>query len=248
VTPRIGITASLPFAADGSPGPDVLPYVRAVERSGGRAVLFPSDVERLEALLAAVDGVVLSGGSDVALERYGGQPFPEVQPPRLERDAFEFALVPRLCERSIPVLCVCRGLQVVNVALGGTLVEDLPRELGSNYRLHHQQVREDGQERTEIASDHVVSLDVESPLARLLGTRSFATNSMHHQAVRAVAPVLRAVGRTSDGVIEALDAGFAHPFFYAVQWHPEELEHDAVSLKLFGGLVRAAREAALERA
>ena len=248
MTPRLGITASVPFAADGSPGVDVLPYVRAVERSGGRAVLFPNDLERVEALLAGVDGIVLSGGADVAVERYGGQRFPEVQPPRLERDAFELALVPLLRERAIPVLFVCRGLQLLNVAFGGTLVEDLPRELGADYRLHHQQVREDGQERTEIAPEHVVALDAQSTLARLLGTRSFATNSMHHQAVRAVAPGLRAAGRTGDGVIEVLEAEFPHPFFYAVQWHPEELEHDAVSRKLFGGLVRAAREAALERA
>lgn len=247
MTPLVGITASAPFAPDGSPGADVLPYVRAVERSGARAVLFPNLLERLEELLAGVDAVVLSGGTDVALERYGGRPSPEVQPPRLERDAFEFALVPLLRERGIPVLCVCRGLQVVNVAFGGTLIEDLPRELGPDYRLHHQQVREDGQERTEIAPEHLVSLDRNSALATLLATRSFATNSMHHQAVRAVAPGLRVAGRTGDGVIEALDADFAHPFFHAVQWHPEELAHDAVSAKLFGGLVCAAREAALER-
>jgi putative glutamine amidotransferase len=148
----------------------------------------------------------------------------------------------------VPALFVCRGLQVLNVALGGTLVEDLPSELASRYTLQHQQVREDGRERTEVAPEHVVAVEAGSALARLLGTTSFATNSMHHQAVRAVAPGLRAVARTPDGVIEALDAEFEHPFFFAVQWHPEELLEDPVSRKLFGGLASAARQAALERA
>jgi putative glutamine amidotransferase len=226
----------------------VLPYVRAVERSGGRAVLFRNELASLEEQLAGVDGVVLSGGSDIAVECYGGRRLPQVQAPRPGRDAFEIALARLIRTRAIPVLCVCRGLQLVNVAFGGSLIEDLPHELGARYSLHHQQVREDGQERSDVAPEHVVRVAPESALARLLGTNSFATNSMHHQAVRAVAPGLRAVAWTADGVVEGLEAEFSHPFFHAVQWHPEELSHDAVSARLFDGLTRAARQAALERA
>lgn len=226
----------------------MLPYVRAVERSGGRAVLFVNDLGRLEEQVAGVAGIVLSGGTDIAVDCYGGRPLPEVQTPRSERDAFEIALVRLSRERAIPALCVCRGLQLANVAFGGTLIEHLPSELGSTYTLHHQQIGEDGRERSELAPGHVVRVEAESALARLLGATSFATNSMHHQAVRRVAPGLRSVARTADGVIEALDAEFAHPFFYAVQWHPEELPGEAVSVRLFEGLAAAARQAAFERA
>jgi putative glutamine amidotransferase len=222
--------------------------VRAVERSGARAVLLRNEPASLEEQLAGVDGIVLSGGADIAVERYAGRPFPEVQAPRPERDAFEIALAGLVRARAIPVLCVCRGLQLVNVAFGGTLIEDLPRELAARYTLHHQQVHEDGQERSELAPEHVVRVAPESALARLAGLNSFATNSMHHQAVRTVAPGLRAVAWTADGVVEGLDAEFPHPFFYAVQWHPEELPHEAVSARLFDGLASAARQAALERA
>jgi putative glutamine amidotransferase len=246
--PALGITSSVPFAPEGGPGAGVLPYVRAVERSGGRAVLFRNDLASLEEQLAGVDGVVLSGGVDIAVACYGGKPLPEVEAPLPERDAFEIALAGLLRARAIPVLCICRGLQLVNVAFGGTLIEDLPHELGARYTLHHQQVREDGQERSDVAPEHVVRVAAESAFVRLLGTSSFATNSMHHQAVRAVAPGLRAVAWTADGVVEALDAEFAHPFFHAVQWHPEELPQEAVSARLFDGLTSAARQAALERA
>jgi gamma-glutamyl-gamma-aminobutyrate hydrolase PuuD len=99
-------------------------------------------------------------------------------------------------------------------------------------------------ERTEHAPEHVVTLEPQSALARLVGATAFATNSLHHQAVREPAPALRVAGRTPDGVIEALDANFAHPFFFMVQWHPEELVGDPVSSALFEGLVRAAAGAA----
>jgi putative glutamine amidotransferase len=244
----IGITASVPFKPDGSLGDDIVPYVRAVERTGARAVPFRNELERLEEQLAGVQGVILSGGADVGVEHYGGRALAEVQQPRPDRDAFELALVPILRERGIPTLCVCRGLQLVNVALGGTLIEHLPHELGERYVLHHQQVHEDGEDRSEVVAEHLVRVEPESALARLLGTTAFATNSMHHQAVREPAPELRVVARTPDGVVEALDARFEHPFFFAVQWHPEELTDEAVSAKLFEGLVGAALQASLERA
>ncbi|HMD01965.1 MAG TPA: gamma-glutamyl-gamma-aminobutyrate hydrolase family protein, partial [Candidatus Baltobacteraceae bacterium] len=205
-------------------------------------------LESLAEQLAAIDGVVLSGGADIDVALYGGRALPAVQPPRRNRDAFEVGLIKLARARAIPTLCICRGLQLVNVAFGGTLIEDLPHEFGARYTLHHSQVHEDGQERCEIAPEHVVSVAPDSALARLLGTTTFATNSLHHQAVREVAPGFRAVARTADGVVEALDAEFAHPFFFAVQWHPEEIGGEPVSAKLFGGLTAAARQAALERA
>ena len=176
-------------------------------------MLFPEPLERLEALLAGVDAVVLSGGTDVALERYGGRPSPEVQPPRLERDAFEFALVPLLRERAIPVLCVCRGLQVVNVAFGGTLSKICRASSVRTTGCTISKCARTAKSAPRSLPNTWFRSTAQSALAALLGTRSFATNSMHHQAVRAVAPGLRVAGRTGDGVIEVLDADFAASVF-----------------------------------
>jgi putative glutamine amidotransferase len=241
--PKIGISSSHPQSENGAIHPDVLPYCEAVRRAGGEPVLLENDAARCAEILAAVDGVVASGGRDLGVGLYGGRALPAVQEPDVQRDAFELALLRAARERDVPTLCICRGLQVANVAFGGTLIEDLPAELGANYTLHHRQTKEDGLERTEQAPEHVVTLESDSALARLIGATSFATNSLHHQAVREPASDLRVVGRTYDGVVEALDARFAHPFFFAVQWHPEELSGDPASAALFEGLVRAAAAA-----
>jgi gamma-glutamyl-gamma-aminobutyrate hydrolase PuuD len=242
--PVIGISTSFPNLRDGAIDPNVVQYVESVRRAGGTELLLQNDPSRVDEYLSQVDGIVLSGGRDIDPVVYGGRALPEVQSPDPPRDAFELALVRAARERGVPTLCVCRGLQLANVAFGGTLIEDLPHERGERYTLAHQQVNEDGLEREEYAPGHDVHVAPGSALAALLGTTSFATNSMHHQAVRDVAPSLRVVAATGDGVIEALDAEFEHPFFYAVQWHPEALPPgDPVSAQLFGGLVRAAAAA-----
>jgi len=239
--PVIGISTSYPKLRDGAIDPNVLQYVDAVRRAGGTELLLENVLFSVDGYLARVDGIVLSGGRDIDPALYGGRALAEVQEPDLARDAFEVALVKAARERGVPTLCVCRGMQLANVAFGGSLIEDLPHELGERYTLAHQQVNEDGLEREEYAPGHEVRVAPGSALAALLGTTSFATNSMHHQAIRAVAPGLRVVATTDDGVIEALDAEFEHPFFHAVEWHPEALPpEDPVSAKLFGGLIRAA--------
>lgn len=178
---------------------------------------------------------------DVEPARYGGR----IDHARSEsadyspaRDEFEIALVRATRVRGVPTLCICRGMQIANVAFGGTLVEDLREEMAERYTLEHRQMSADGIERYHYAAAHTVTVSGDSRFARLAGATSFVTNSMHHQAVRAVGDGLVAVGHTSDGVIEIADATFAHPFFFAVQWHPEEFA-DAISHALFGGLVAA---------
>jgi putative glutamine amidotransferase len=143
----------------------------------------------------------------------------------------------------MPTLGICRGLQIANVAFGGTLIEDVREEYGERYVIEHRQTKEGGLDRTEHAPGHLVTVDPHSRLATLLGTTTLPANSMHHQAVRTIADGLTVVGRTSDGTIEAAEATFAHPFFFAVQWHPEELLEDRATSALFGGLVRAAKGA-----
>jgi gamma-glutamyl-gamma-aminobutyrate hydrolase PuuD len=243
--PTIGISSSYPRLEDGRPHDDVGAYIEAVRRAGGEPELLENDRSHVDEVFERVHGIVAGGGRDLDVALYGGRRLPSVQEPDRPRDAFEVALLREARERGLPTLCICRGLQAANVAFGGTLIEDLQTELAERYALHHRQTREDGLERSDYAPEHVVSVEPASALARLLGTTRFVTNSMHHQAVREAAPDLRVVARTPDGVVEALDAGFPHPFFFAVQWHPEELAGDPVSVALFEGLIRAATDGAL---
>lgn len=232
--PKIGITSS-----NGKPG---APYLRAIERAGGEAVILPNAAHELEAWLTVIDGVVIAGGVDVDPRRYGGRlehAGSEASEYSFERDEFEIALVRATRARDIPTLCICRGLQVANVAFGGTLIEDLREELGDRYTIEHRQTDADGVERYHYAEGHTVTVTESSAFARLVGSTSFSTNSMHHQALRTIGEGFVAVGRTSDGIVEVADATFPHPFFYAVQWHPEEFA-DPISTALFDGLVGAA--------
>ena len=242
--PVVGITTRIARAPDGSWHPNVAPYVRAVERAGGVARVLANDATTVPAALAACDALVLSGGGDVDPACYGAERHPHTESPNAARDAFEIALVRAARDRPVPVLCICRGLQVANVALGGTLVQHLPDVLGPDAAIEHSQTEVYALNREEYAPGHIVRLRPESTLARLLGRSEFATNSMHHQAVERLASGFAVAGTTDDGVIEALDATFDHPFFVAVQWHPEALPaDDPVSARLFAGLIEAARGA-----
>lgn len=224
-----------------------------MERSGARAEALAPDPAQLGAYLARLDGVLLAGGLDVDPRRYGGRTDPTVDPPNPDRDALELALVAEARARGLPVLGICRGLQVANVACGGTLIEDLPAELGPAPPIPHRVRGRDGEERAGYVEGHVVRIAPESALAALTG-EAIPTNSLHHQAVRRLGAGLVAVGRTGDGVVEALEAAFPHPFFLAVQWHPELLPAaDAPARRLFDAFVAAARaysaaRRALERA
>ena len=242
--PRIGITSSDPSEPDGTLHADLVPYVRAVVRAGGEPVVLENDESNLSEVVSTLDGVLLTGGVDVDPARYGGNPkhsHSQAARYRADRDAFEIALVRATRESGMPTLCICRGIQIANVAFGGTLIEDVRDELGQGYAINHRQTYENGQDRSDYAPGHDVSVDSESAFARLVGVTSFAANSMHHQALRTVASGFRVVGRTGDGIVEAFEAAENHPFFFGVQWHPEELAPDAVSERLFGGLVDAAR-------
>jgi putative glutamine amidotransferase len=239
----IGITSSFAAVPASDAHPDLMPYVRAVRRAGGEPVLLPNEPQTAPALLETLAGVVFTGGVDLDPACYGGKvehARSQAGRYRADRDAFETALVRLTRERGVPTLCICRGLQLANVAFGGTLVEDLREELGPRYTIEHRQTTDAGLDRADYAPDHEVRIAPGSALARLLGGTSFATNSMHHQAVRSLGEGLVAVGHTADGVVEAAEATFPHPFFHAVQWHPEELD-DTISGALFDGLVEAAR-------
>ncbi len=211
-------------------------YVYAVARAGGVPVVLTQAAGPGEAvaLLASLQGLVLTGGQDLHPERYGAAPSPRLGTTDPDRDGFELALFQAARESGHPVLGICRGLQLVNVAMGGTLWQDLPTERPG--AIDHDPA---------LARDvrcHSVTIDEGSELRAVLGTGRLETNSIHHQAIRDLAPGLTATARADDGVIEGVEGERADGWLLAVQWHPEEFHRlpAAPDQRLFDALVRAA--------
>lgn len=213
-------------------------YCDAVTRAGGMPVLVPPCAPDFETLAARVDGFVLIGGGDVAPSHYGGNPHETIYMTDAERDGWELDFARRLAESDLPALCICRGCQVLNVALGGTLIEHLPDEVGEEL-LHRAPPRQ--------PTEHPVTIEPSSKLAEYVGGAACNTVSWHHQALRKVGRGLNVVARAPDGTIEAVELP-DHPFLIAVQWHPElSADRDPIQQGLFDRLVQAAR-LRLERA
>ncbi|HEY6092447.1 MAG TPA: gamma-glutamyl-gamma-aminobutyrate hydrolase family protein [Gemmatimonadales bacterium] len=201
-------------------------YVRALEAAGLVPLAVPTMLaaDRAGAALAAVRGLVLTGGEDVAPDRYGQSPHPRLGDVDPVRDAAELALIAAARERGLPILAICRGIQILNVALGGTLYQDLPTERPSE--IPH----------SDETSRHGIRVEAGSRLGRTLGTSTASVNSRHHQAIRDLAPGLKAVAWADDGVIEGAEpADQGGPWIVAVQWHPEDMTERA----LFDGFARA---------
>lgn len=228
--PRIGVTTYLERARYGVWDQDsaVLPrsYVDSVVAAGGAPVLLPPVGGAHAALVAGLDGLVLAGGADIDPAHYGQDPHERTTQTRPERDAFELGLLRAAREAGVPVLGVCRGLELINVALGGTLAQHLPDVVGHD--AHQPAPARYGAT--------AVTVDADSRLARILGAR-VEVRCYHHQAIDKLADGLHAVAWAADGTIEAVEA--RAEFLLAVQWHPEE---DATDLRLFRALVDAARE------
>ena len=239
VRPIIGITSRPRVVKSSSGEADAHTvqhtYTDSVLRAGGVPVLLAPVPDRdIPALLGRLDGLVLSGGGDIEAARYGGVPNDQMYGMDFDRDEFEIHLVRVAADRRIPTLAICRGMQVVNVALGGTLIEDIPSELGS---MDHSVIG------NHVFNGHQhVRLDPTCAVARVVGATDLEVNSIHHQAIRDLAPGFCAVGWADDGVIEAMEHEDATWPLLAVQWHPEYLGHadDAASHALFRAVVEAA--------
>lgn len=206
-----------------------LAYSRRIERGGAIPLLLPPlPGAAAEPLSGALQALLLGGGGDVAPLYYGEQPGPNLGEVDPERDAWEIALVRWASSRRLPLLGICRGLQLLNVALGGTLLQDLG---GAAYLQHYQKA-------PRRHPSHCVEVLPRTRLAGVLGRGHQAVNSFHHQAVATVAPGLERAALAPDGVIEALEDR-EHPFFVGVQWHPESLCHRSSEL-LFEAFISAA--------
>jgi putative glutamine amidotransferase len=224
---RLGRTDKWPYSRAAA-----LPYayVEAVLRAGGQPVIV-NDARDPKELLGRVDALVLTGGPDVDPERYHETPAPSVYGVDRAADDFECALAEAATVRSVPTLAICRGIQILNVARGGTLHQHIVDDPG--VPRHGEPGVAGG------AMEHVVALDGDSLLAEVMGTARVTASCHHHQAVDELGDGLRVVGRASDGIVEAVELDGA--FMLAVQWHPEDTAAaDPAQQRLFDALVRRA--------
>ena len=207
-------------------------YVDSVESAGGRALLVPPSDDGVEETLDALDGIVFTGGADIDPAEYGEEAHPETFGIRKERDLSELALLTAALERDMPVLGVCRGIQVLNVARGGDLHQHLPEVVGHERHKH---------DPPGVFIDHEVAIEPGTKLAGLLGG-AHGVKSHHHQGLKRLGEGLVEAARADDGTIEAIEDP-SQRFALGVLWHPEEGEDAA----LFDGLVEEARKYRAER-
>lgn len=223
--PRVGITTDPTYA--------VAEYEAAVRAAGGDpVVLMPAAGSGL----AGLDGIVFAGGDDIDPARYGRARHPRTEVAAAERDTFELDLMRAALDCRVPTLAICRGMQIANVAFGGTLHQHVPDDFGVAIP-HQPQI--DGATFRGIIAEHRLTVEPASLLATLAGP-SLATGSRHHQALERIADPFHVVARAPDGVIEAIEAR-APMFWLGVQWHPESTVtlDDGESAALFRGLVEA---------
>jgi len=232
--PLIGITACHVTTKEGYPAVRILSaYVSAIIEAGGAPILIPPDLpeDGWRTLLSRLDGILFSGGADIGLDYFNGEPHPSVDV-EADRDELELPLLRAAVEADKPMLGICRGLQVMNVALGGTLYthifDQLPNALQHDWHDHP---------RTTLA--HPIRVEEGTRLADILGEPMLRVNSLHHQGIKDLAPGLKATAYAPDGLIEGLELP-DHRFALSVQWHPEWMTEHGEMKRLFRVFVKSA--------
>jgi putative glutamine amidotransferase len=235
-SPLIGVSTSITFGTSPERAYVNSTYLYAVQRAGGVPVaLFPQlSAAALGRLARGLDGLLLTGGGDVDPALFGEAPHPTLYDVAPARDTVETSAVRIAIERRLPILAVCRGIQVLNVALGGSLYQDVASDPGTEIR-HSQEAPRD-------QPTHKVKIQAGSRLAETLGADEVEVNSMHHQAIKALGAGLAAVAWASDQIVEGVELVDPSRFVLGVQWHPEELvAHSEPARRLFAALVSSAR-------
>jgi putative glutamine amidotransferase len=234
--PRIGVSGVLRDWHDARRAGVNAAYVRAVAQGGGVPLILSQLMGDGSAARAldGCEGLVLTGGEDIDPSHYGAEPSAALGSVDTERDRFELALFAAARSAGLPILGICRGIQLINVALGGTLYQDLPSERPGPVDHNPDAARN--------ARTHHVCLAPGSRAAHALGVDRLVPNSFHHQAVRDLAPTLVASGWSDDGVIEVVETRPDDGWLLAVQWHPEEMHADQLAPE--GGLFKALVEEA----
>lgn len=213
-------------------------YTEAVRRAGGIPVVIPPQPENAPDVVDELDGILLAGGDDCDPAAYGEQRHPTVEPmmdPRRQQNDLTLARAAR--QRGIPTLGICLGVQVMNVAAGGTLIQDIGSELDTE--INHASEPSDRHR-------HDVIVEKGTKLSTILGERELNVNSSHHQAIRNVGGGLCVTAQAPDGIIEGLEDP-QHPFYVGVQWHPEDMTGEASASTLFGAFIEAARKYAQQK-
>jgi putative glutamine amidotransferase len=233
--PLIGITTNQSKNANGQPTVMLMQsYISAVMQAGGVPVLIPSMIHEdgWDALYTRLDGILFSGGGDIALQHFSGDAHPRIDDVDPERDSVEIKMLNAAASDGKPFLGICRGCQVMNVALGGTLYTHIrdqhPNALDHDYP---------GNKRTVLV--HEVKLEEGTRISEVMGEPILKVNSLHHQGLKDIAPSLRVAGYAPDGLIEVVELP-DHPFAIAVQWHPEWLTDQEPTRNLFRKFVEAA--------
>jgi len=212
-------------------------YLDAVTRAGGKPEPIPYGLteQARRALFAHLDGILFTGGGDIAPGRFGGKPHSSIHNVDEERDRLEFTLLETAVREGLPFLGICRGCQVVNVGLGGTLYTDIESQMEGAIRHKYSSKTE----REYLA--HSVNIGAGSRLAGILGDVQLQVNSLHHQGAKDIPASLKAIAYAPDGLVEALELT-GHPFGFAIQWHPECLNDQPASRRLFRAFVEAAEK------
>jgi putative glutamine amidotransferase len=211
------------------------PYVRCVTEAGGYPILVPSITERCDDALDMIDGLLLIGGGDLEAKNLGKENHPKAKFFNPLRDEFELAIIKKAAQRKMPMFGICRGFQMMNVALGGTLYQDINDEQGSSF--DHQR------EKTPDELVHSVNIAADSCLAAIMGATQVSVNSVHHQAISEPAPGLKPVAWAPDGVIEAAESCGHDGFLLGVQWHPERIaEKMPEQRRMFERFIKAAEK------
>ncbi|AGF55211.1 putative glutamine amidotransferase [Clostridium saccharoperbutylacetonicum] len=212
-------------------------YIKAVQKAGGIPVLIPfsDNLENIKVYTNKIQGIIFTGGEDISPLFYNEEPIKEVQCIIEKRDIFELELFKEVYKKQIPILGVCRGLQLINVALGGSLYQDINVQIhNSNGHLPKYALRSN--------LYHSVKIEKGSELFVIFKTEDLKVNSFHHQSIKKLGKDLRVTAHSSDGVIEGIES-LKEKFLVGVQWHPENLvERHSEFLKLFQALIDNARE------
>ena len=214
------------------------PYSISISSAGGLPVLIPLNLsdEDLDVVLQRLDGILFTGGYDIDPQQYGNPPHPRVEGISAERDRLEMHLVNAAIRSNKPLLGICRGCQMINVALGGSLYEHLPEQFSAI--LQH-----DNHDHPRDYLAHRVRITPGSCLAQILATDTVEVNSLHHQGIRRLAEGLHATAHAPDGLVEAFELSTS-PFGLGIQWHPEELQQHESMRDLFRQFVHACQPVA----
>ena len=203
-------------------------YVDSLRRAGAIPVLIPPQPENAADVVDDLDGVLLAGGDDFDPSVYGEPRHPSVEPMDPRRQENELSLARAARERGIPTLGICLGVQVMNVAAGGTLIQHIESDI-------------DHASEPSDRHRHEVAIDGGTRLARIVGEHELEVNSSHHQAIKEIGSGLRVTAHAPDGIVEGLEDP-RHPFYVGVQWHPEDMSGEESASAIFGAFVEAARK------